>query len=144
MSKLRMDSSGVETVRGFLAATTAADYDQAFDKYARPEFSWVVGSTENPELQKVIPWAGHRHEGKEGYMRLAQQLFSEFESLSFDDRAYSEVRNQVFVEGHLIFRHRLTGKIVDSDWLARFTLKDGLIAEGHIYENTFAVAAARS
>jgi len=49
----------------------------------------------------------------------------------------------VFVEGSFRFRHRQTGRIAESDWLARFDMRDGRIAGGQFYENTYAVAAAR-
>lgn len=35
------------------------------------------------------------------------------------------------VEGHLTFRHRQTGKIADSEWIARFEMETGRIAGGN-------------
>ena len=80
---------------------------------------------------------------REGYVGLTAMLFSEFEALSFEARRYVDAGEVVFVEGHFNFRHRRTGRIADSDWLARFDLRDGRIAGGQFYENTHAVAAAR-
>ena len=70
-------------------------------------------------------------------------LFSEFEALEFEPKRYSDAGECVFVEGHFTFRHRQTGKIADSYWIARFDMRDGLIAGGQFYENTAGVALAR-
>ncbi|MDY6940456.1 MAG: hypothetical protein SWY16_22715 [Cyanobacteriota bacterium] len=51
--------------------------------------------------------------------------------------------DRVFVEGHFTFRHRTTGKIADSDFLAAFRMENGRISGGQFYENTAGVAAAR-
>ncbi|TCU38632.1 hypothetical protein EV129_104236 [Rhizobium azibense] len=58
-------------------------------------------------------------------------------------RPRTDAGNQVFVEGHFRLQHRETARIADSDFLARFEMRDGRIASGQIYENTAAVAEAR-
>ncbi|HZF33103.1 MAG TPA: nuclear transport factor 2 family protein [Candidatus Angelobacter sp.] len=135
--------SSTEIVRSFFAAVYAADYERAFRDYAHPGFAWVVGSAANDGLRAAIPWAGYELVGREGYVALTSMLFSEFEPLSFETRRYVAAGDLVFVEGHFTFGHRQTGKIADSDWLARFDMRDGRIAGGQFYENTYAVAAAR-
>jgi ketosteroid isomerase-like protein len=102
-----------------------------------------VGSSGNEILRTAIPWAGYTHQGKEGYIRLTTLLFSEFEALEFEPRRYNDADDCVFVEGHFTFRHRQTGKIADSDWVARFDMQDGWIVGGQFYENTAGVAEAR-
>lgn len=135
--------NNAEVVRSFFSATYAGDFDKAFRDHARPEFTWIVGSADNGELRQAIPWAGQTHVGQEGYLQLTNFLFSEFEPLTFEARRYTEAGSAVFVEGHFTFRHRETGKVADSDWIARFDMKDGRIAGGQFYENTAAIAAAR-
>jgi ketosteroid isomerase-like protein len=135
--------SDVETARRFFEAIYAGDYDRAFCDFAHPDYRFVVGSSDNADLQAAIRWAGHVHAGQAGYAELTRQLFSEFEPLSFETRSYAETGDKVFVEGHFRFRHRNTGKTADSDWLVRFDMKEGRMAGGQFYENTYAVAAAR-
>jgi uncharacterized protein len=136
--------SNAETVRLFFDAVYAGDHERAFSDYAHEDYQFIVGSADNPDLQSAIPWAGHIHIGKQGYAELTRQLFSEFEPLSFETSSYAGAGDRVFVEGHFRFRHRDTGRIADSDWLARFDIRDGRIAGGQFYENTFAVAKART
>lgn len=134
-----------------MAAQYAGEFDRAFKDYVHADFKWIVGSRNNQDLRAVIPWAGHIHQGKEGYIRLTTLLFSEFEALEFEPQHYTdagdltEIRSaaRVYVEGHFTFRHRKTGKIADSDWIARFDLQGDRISGGQFYENTAGVAEAR-
>lgn len=136
-------STNIQTVQKFFEAQYSGDFDLAFQAYAQPNFQWVVSSGNNETLRAAIPWAGYTHQGKEGYIRLVTLLFSEFETLEFNPRRYTDAGDRVFVEGHFIFRHRKTGKIADSDWVARFDMQDHYIIGGQFYENTAAVADAR-
>ncbi|MEO0489980.1 MAG: nuclear transport factor 2 family protein [Cyanobacteria bacterium J06659_2] len=138
-----MERTNIETVQKFLEAQYVSDFDHAFQAYAHPNFQWVVSSNHNEALKAAIPWAGYIHHGKEGYIRLVTMLFSEFEALEFEPRRYTDAGDRVFVEGHFTFRHRQTGKIADSDWIARFDMAAGRITGGQFYENTAGVAAAR-
>lgn len=137
------DSPNIEAAKRFYELVYAGDFDRAFSEYAHPDFHFAVGSSNNDELKAAIPWAGHVHQGREGYVALTNMLFSEFESLSFEPRRFSDTGDAVVVEGHFTFRHRVTAKIADSDWLVRLDMKDERIVGGQFYENTYAVAAAR-
>ena len=137
------DSSNIRAVRGFLKAQYDNDFDTAFAKFATSDFQWVVASRNNPELSAAVPWAGRDLHGKEGYLELTSTLFGEYEPLEFAPGAFYDASSVVFVVGHFRFRHRHTGKLADSDWVARFDMRDALIAGGQFYENTFGVAAAR-
>jgi uncharacterized protein len=136
-------SPNIEAAKRFFELVYAGDYDRAFSEYARPEFQFAVGSSSSEDLKVVIPWAGYAHCGREGYIALTNALFSEFDPLSFEPRRFSDTGDAVFVEGHFAFRHRVTAKIAESDWLVRFDMKDGRIAGGQFYEDTYAVAVAR-
>lgn len=137
------DSPNIQTVKHFFAAQYAGDFDTAFRDYAAPDFGWIVGSADNEALKNAIPWAGYTHHGKEGYLSLTAMLFAEFEPLEFEQRHYTDAGDRVFVEGHFVFRHRETGLLADSDWIARFDMQDGRIRGGQFYENTADVARAR-
>lgn len=62
----------------------------------------------------------------------------------FEARRYHDTGEVVFVEGYFKFRHRRTGKIAEAEWVMRFDMRDGRISGGQIYENTYALAAART
>jgi uncharacterized protein len=136
-------TANIEAAKRFYELVYTGNYDQAFADHAHPDFRFVVGSSDNPELKAVIPWTGYTHLGREGYVALTNMMFSEFEALNFEPRHYSDAGDRVYIEGNFRFRHRTTGKIAVSDWLVRLDMKDGRIAGGQFYENTYAVAAAR-
>lgn len=138
-----MSDNKIEIVQKFLEAQYAGDFDTAFDNYALPEFTWIVSSANNDHLKALIPWAGYEHQGKEGYINLTKMLFGEFESLTFEPQHFTDASDRVYVEGHFTFRHRETGKIADSDFIALFRFQEGKISGGQFYENTADVAAAR-
>ncbi len=137
------DTANITAARGFFKAQYEGDFETAFRNYVHPDFRFVVSSANNEELRAAIPWAGYDHHGREGYERLTSLLFSEYEPLEFDTIRFSDTGDQVFVEGHFVFRHRETARIADSDFIARFEMRDGKIAGGQFYENTAGVAAAR-
>ena len=107
------------------------------------DFTWLVG-VESDDLTAAIPWAGRILRGRDGFAELNTTLFGEFEVLEFEAREFHPAGDHVFVEGHFRFRHKTTGKTAASDWLARFDITGGQIQGGHFFENTYAVAAARS
>lgn len=132
-----------EVVKKFLTAQYAGKIDEAFDMYAHDQFTWVVGSKDNGDLKSQIPWAGYKHKGKDGYKTLTGMLYGEYDSQKFETHHFSEAAGKVFVEGNFVFKHRVTGKIVDSDFVAVFKMRDGKISGGQFFENTAGVAAAR-
>lgn len=138
------DTKNISTVKGFLEAQYAGDFDKAFGEFAHPDFRWVVSTANNDQLRNSIPWAGYQHDGKEGYITLTNLLFSEFEALEFTPSKFTDAGSTVFVEGQFVFRHRETLKLAVSDFISRFDMRDGRIAGGQFYENTAAVAEART
>lgn len=137
------DTPNIAAAKKFFEAQYSGDFETAFRNYVQPDFTFVVASGDNDALRAVIPWAGYAHNGRAGYEHLTNLLFSEYEPFEFDTHRFSDTGDQVFVEGHFLFRHRETGRLADSDFIARFEMRDGKIAGGQFYENTWAVAEAR-
>ena len=137
------ETANVETVRAFLEAQYDGSFEMGFTSFAHPEFTWIVSTKNNDDLRKAIPWAGYVHKGKEGYIRLVSQLFSEFEALEFTPSRFTDTGDHVFVEGRFVFRHRQTCKTATSDFVARFDMRESRIVGGQFYENTAGVAEAR-
>ena len=126
------DLLNADRVREFFRLQYAGDYQEGFRRFAGDEFTFVTGSADNPELRHAIPWAGYDHVGRDGYADLYEKLFGEFDVESFEPRSFVEGGSKVYVEGHFRFRHKDTGKIADSDWCARFDMKNGRIVGGAV------------
>jgi ketosteroid isomerase-like protein len=137
-------SDNVKTVQSFFQAQYDGNFDGAFDSFVDPGFEWVVSMANDEALNRAIPWAGIRLVGKEGYTRLTTKLWGEFEPLEFNFTRFTDGGDRIFAEGRFLFRHSTTGKTVASDFMARFEMRNGKIAGGQFYENTYAVARARS
>ena len=135
--------SNTDLIKRFLELQYAGELDRGFDECAVEDFWWVVGSDGNAGLNAAIPWAGVRHHGRAGYLGFTRMLYGEFDVEDFSAHHFAEAGDRVYVEGHFRFRHKSTGRVADSDFLARFVVTDGRIAGGQFYENTFGVAAAR-
>jgi ketosteroid isomerase-like protein len=138
------DKPNIIAAKGFFSAQHCGEVDDTFCDYVHPDFRFAVSCVCNDELRAAIPWAGHEHKGREGYQRLTTLLFSEYELLAYEIKRFTDAGNQVFAEGHFRLRHRETAKIAESDFLARLEMRDGKIVRGQMYENTAAIAAARS
>ncbi len=136
--------NNIEVVQEFLRLQYEGKIEEAFTNHAAPNFKWIVSSGNNPALENAIPWAGMTHKGLEGYKNLTGLLFGEYEALEFDAKEFYEVQDKVFMTGHFKFKHYKTQKIADSDFVGLFHMKNGKIAGGQFYENTYAVAAGRS
>lgn len=131
-----------ETVRAFYDFIYQGKVDQALSECATTDLEWLV-AIENSELNAEIPWTGIVHKGYDGFKELNEQLFGEFEAVLFEARDFFADGDTVIVFGTFKFEHRQTGKIADSDFAVRITMRDGKMARGHFFENTFGVAAAR-
>ncbi len=135
--------TNIEAVQKFLTLQYEGKIEEAFANYADSSFEWIVSSANNNELTTAIPWAGMTHKGLEGYKNLTSQLFGEYEALEFDTKEFYEVQDKVIMIGHFKFKHYKTQKIADSDFVGLFNMKNGKIAGGQFYENTYAVAQGR-
>ncbi|MBP2831041.1 hypothetical protein J8281_02475 [Aquimarina sp. U1-2] len=136
--------TNIKVVQNFLTLQYEGKVEEAFEKYADPNFKWVVSTNNNKELTKAISWAGYEHRGLEGYKKLNELLFGEYEPLEFNTNEFYEVENKVFMIGDFKFKHYTTGKIAESDFVGIFNLKENKITDGQFYENTLAVAAGRT
>lgn len=135
-------ADNVQIVKTFFERQYAGDFDGAFE-LASPDFSFAVASRGDAELNAAIPWAGTILNGRNGYRAMTDKLFGEYDVESFEIQHYLDGGDRVIVEGHFRFRHKGTRRIADSDFLARFDMRDGKVAGGQFYENTLAVAASR-
>ncbi len=142
MAELEHMTDNSRVVSMFFERQYAGDYDGAF-ALATSDFQWVVSSKDDAALNAAIPWAGKRFDGQAGYEALMAQLFGEYDVELFETGHYTDGGDRVLVEGHFRFRHKETGRIAQSDFIARFDMRDGKIASGQFFENTYAVALGR-
>ena len=100
------------------------------------DVEWVgAGSAE------VLPWAGQRR-GREQVGQFFQALGGTLEFETFEPQQFIAQGDTVVVLGTERVRVRPSGRIVDTDWVMVFTLRDGKIARFRDYHDTAPLLAA--
>jgi ketosteroid isomerase-like protein len=86
-----------------------------------------------------------------GTIRGREQLgdwFGQMDAVSeveaFEPQEFIAQGDKVVVLGNYEYRSKATGKSWESDWAMVWSLRDGIITKGHIFENTLAQANAMS
>jgi len=138
MNEASVENPNVETVgRFFEAVNDVGD----FSGLVTEDVTWISGSEHSPASTEAIPWAGHPIRGAAQVRDFFRRLDNEsFEVLSREARDVVASGDTVVAFGHFESRARPTGKRVASDFACRMDLRDGRIARGQFFEDSYAVA----
>ena len=90
---------------------------------------------------EVVPYFGER-KGRDGALEFFKHLGSNVEFERFEPGDFIAEGERVVVLGFERGRVRRTGKVFDNSWALVFTIRDGMVAGLHIYDNTAAIAEA--
>jgi len=133
-----VESANIEAVgRFFKAVNNGEDFSDLVTK----DVTWISGSEHSPVSTETIPWAGHPIQGVAEVKDFFRRLDNEsFEVLSREARDIVASGDTVVVFGHFESRARPTGKRVASDFACRLDLREGRIARGQFFEDSYAVA----
>ena len=99
---------------------------------------WIQVMPGSPE---AVPWAG-TFEGHEGFMKFGMLLMENAEILNSVHKEYIAQRDKVVVLFHETLRIKSTGRSVEFDAVAVWTVKDGKLISLNIYEDTYPIAEA--
>jgi len=133
-----MENPNVETVKRFFEAVNAGG---DFSGLVTEDVTWISGSEYAPASMAAIPWAGHPMRGVAEVAEFFRRLDNEsFEVLSREAKDVVASGDTVVVFGHFESRARPTGKRVASDFACRLDLREGRIARGQFFEDSYAVA----
>lgn len=122
------------TVRNYFAAFGAGDVEQALS-YVHPDAVWHIDG--DPALVTVGIIQGHP-----AIRDWLTRFASGFQPLAFSIDHIVGEGGEVVVIGR--FRHRIvvTGTVVDSDYVVRFTVQGGLIRRYQIFEDSLLLGRA--
>jgi uncharacterized protein len=93
--------------------------------------------------QKVVPHAG-TWRGRDGVARFFQAVAESMEFGSFEPQEFLASGDTVVVLGTMQITVRQTGKSYDNDWAMVWRLRDGLVREWRVIEDTAVEAAAHT
>ena len=89
----------------------------------------------------MIPFAGTRH-GREGVAQFFSLVGETLEFQQFEPREFVGQGDTVVVLGYERNLIKPTGRTFEQEWAHVYTLRDGKIATGRLFEDTAAEAAA--
>ncbi len=127
--------SNVDHVQSLYAAFGRGDLE-AIISGLTPDVAWedYGRATDFPTLG---PRSGHAE--VRGFFEV---LASELDFRQFEPREVHAVAEKVFVQGHSQILVRKTGRVIDTDWVHIFTLRDGKVAGFREFADTAQMAEA--
>ena len=110
-------------------------------KLVAPNATYVSLNYENPELRRILPWAGTNH-GPDSLTTALGTMFTWWENERFDvtDVIGNEDRAAVF--GSFRYRSRSQDKVVESPFAILIRAANGKITYVQFMEDTYATAAS--
>ncbi len=129
------DQENLQTIHDVYAAFGRGDVPAVLDILA-DDVQWFL-----PGPVDLVPYAGSRT-GPEQVAEYFREFGEAVEMTQFEPQDFFAQADKVVVLGHYEARVKKTGKVIKTDWVHAFVLRDGKIASFHGYEDSAAVAAA--
>ena len=133
-----MTKSPAEIVRAILANPT--DLDAARELVA-PDATYVSLSYDNPDLKKLMPWAGTSQGGPEAVVETYARVGRYWSNEEFSVEDVIEQEDKVAVFGRFTYRSTTLGKAVTSPFAILARVSEGRITYMQFMEDTFGTAA---
>ena len=130
-----MSKSPVEIVQELLKGATRPE---VVDALVAPDATYVSLSFDNPELTKVMPWAGtHRGNGRQAILKTFQDVNTWWTVVEFvPQHVFGEGEN-VALFGSFTLRSTVLGKQVTSPFAILAQVRDGRVYHMQYMEDTF-------
>ena len=129
------EAENVALVQSLYAAFGRGDMETLFGALA-DDIEWIL-----PGPPEVIPFAG-THRGREAVIQFFMTLSKTVQFETLEPYEFLAQGDKVVVLGRSRPRMQSTGRVVDNDWVAVITVRDGKLARYKIYEDTAALVSA--
>jgi uncharacterized protein len=114
---------------------------EVIDSVVAPDATYVSLNTENPELHKIMPWAGTSH-GPQAFLDNLGEMFTRWENQAFNVTAMFASDENVAVFGNFSYKSNSLGKVVSSPFSILVKVIDGKVAYLQFLEDSYATAAS--
>ncbi len=126
--------------------TNVAVVQQAYEAFGRGDVPGVLDLLTDDVVwtfqgPSTIPFAG-AHRGREGIVEFFSLVGEALEIEQFEPRQFVAQGDTVVVLGYERSLAKATGRPLEQEWVHVFTLRDGKIATGRLFEDTAAEVAA--
>ena len=129
-----MSKSNIEIVRELLAGATKAD---VVHRLVADEAVYVSLTFNNPELQKLMPWAGTHADGRAAILKTFQDVNTFWTIEDFDIRQIFGEGENVAVFGSFTVHSVKLDKTFVSPFAVYARVKDGHVTHMQYLEDTF-------
>ena len=133
-----MSRSPKEVVLDLLGHTTD---EQLVHRLVAPHAEYVSLNDHNPELQRIMPWAG-TSTGPEAVYSTFSRVMAYWAEHAFEVEVAVGEGEDVAVFGHLKFRSTVMGKAVQSPFAVLAKVQAGQVVFMQFMEDTFATGAS--
>jgi|SRR5690606_25068961 len=128
-----------EIIELFLANTTNPDF---MESVVDPDATYISLNFNNPELQKIMPWAGTHHEGAKGFIDTFAGVNKFWTIQDFEVQEIFSEDEKVAVFGSFTYTSRILNKEVTSPFSILAKVKNEKIYHFMFMEDTFATAGS--
>jgi ketosteroid isomerase-like protein len=106
-----------------------------------PDATYVSLNTENPELNKIMPWAGTSH-GPQAVLDHLGEMFTRWENQAFNVTTIFASGENVAVFGDFRYKSNSLGKVVSSPFSILVKVVNGRVTYLQYLEDSYATTAS--
>jgi uncharacterized protein len=114
---------------------------EVVNRLVAPDALYVSLNTENPELHKIMPWAGTSH-GPQAFLDNLGTMFTRWENQAFDVTVMFASDENVAVFGDFRYKSNSLGKVVSSPFSILVKVVDGKVTYLQFLEDSYATASS--
>jgi len=133
-----MSTSPVEVVETWLQNLLDAD---VVNRLVAPDATYVSLNTDDPELAKIMPWAGIAH-GPQAFLDNLGNMFTRWENQAFNVTVVFASDENVAVFGDFRYKSHSLGTVVTSPFGIHLKVVNGQVTYLQFLEDSYATAAS--
>jgi ketosteroid isomerase-like protein len=133
-----VSASPIEVVSQWLQNLLDPD---VVNRVVAPDATYVSLNTENPELSKIMPWAGTSR-GPQAVLGNLGDMFTRWENQAFNVTTMFASGENVAVFGDFRYKSISLGKVVSSPFSILMKVVDGKVTYLQYLEDSYATAAS--
>ena len=114
---------------------------EVVNRVVAPDATYVSLNAENPELHKILPWAGTSH-GPQAFLDNLGEMFTRWENQAFNVTAIFASEENVAVFGDFRYKSHSLGKVVSSPFSILVKVVDGKVTYLQFLEDSYATASS--
>ena len=111
------------------------------NRLVAPDATYVSLNTDNPELQKIMPWTGTSH-GPQAFLDNLREMFTRWENQAFNVSEIFASGANVAVFGDFRYRSKSLDKTVSSPFSIHVKVVEGKVTYLQFLEDSYATASS--